>query len=139
MYRSPPRKKEVMQAIRQVERSQLVERKRSRMVWGVRRGHADGNAAELDTRFLVHGATVVLLDGVGDGVSDRLIGYRGLCVLVEYKNPNGRNVVSVNQAVFAELWRGGEPLECRTLEDVESILAGMRAAGERMRDQRPAD
>lgn len=114
-------------ARRATDTAALRARKMARRVWGIVRGATqDRNARELDDRFLLHGATLIALDAVGDGVTDRLVGYREVNVLVEYKNVNGRGRVADNQKLFAELWRGARVFEAWNVEDVEAILAEMR-------------
>jgi hypothetical protein len=100
---------------------------RARLIWGLlRRAKADGNAKQLDDAFLAHGATLLRLDCVGDGVPDRLVGCAGRDVLAEYKNPETRGKFTEGQALFAQQWRGGTVIEVRTVEDVGRVVRYLR-------------
>lgn len=118
-------------AMRAKDAAVIRARKMAHRMWGGISGKADANSRVLDERFLAHGAALIRLDGVGDGVPDRLVGYRGVCVLVEYKNADGRGRLGANQEIFAELWRGGKAWEAWNLDDVEKLLAAMRVSAAR--------
>ena len=48
----------------------------------------DANAPAIDAALVAAGASVQPLDMVGGGCPDRIVGYRGLTVLMEYKSHN---------------------------------------------------
>lgn len=53
--------------------------------------HADNNAPAIDAALEAVGAKVWPLDKAGDGIPDRLVGYRRRFVLLEIKNPATEN------------------------------------------------
>ncbi len=89
---------------------------RRRRVYG-----SDANSKELDARFKAFGASVWPLERP----FDRLIGYRGRNILVEYKNREtsyGRAGLSKSQRAFAETWRGAPVELCESVDDVPRVL-----------------
>ncbi len=108
-----------------------------RLLWG--RGKGDDNAGALDEVAMAFGVSLVKLDSVGDGVPDRLCGYRGIDFTVEYKNPKGHNhgkcELRPSQEAFLRLWRGRPAYLVRNADDWREVLAAVanealrRAAG----------
>lgn len=45
----------------------------------------DGNAKEIDAALAARGVSILRLDMIGKGCPDRLCGFNGLSVLIEYK------------------------------------------------------
>jgi hypothetical protein len=88
----------------------------------VRFSKADGNAKEIDDWMVAHGASVWKLDAVGGGWPDRVYGIRGTNVMVELKNPSGKNKVSKEQMDRALHWRGSPIHVWRTTEDAARTL-----------------
>ena len=79
-------------------------------IWPRRAYSQDSNAKELDDAAEAVGATVLALDGLGGGVNDRLIGYKGSDgrkrnFLVEYKSGKWPGLRQ-SQKVFRDWWRG---------------------------------
>jgi len=74
-------------------------------IWPRRAYTQDANAKELDDAAEAVGATVLALDGLGGGVNDRLIGYKGANFLVEYKTGKWL-ALRQSQKNFRDWWRG---------------------------------
>lgn len=88
----------------------------------MRRDKPDGNSKQLDAAFKSYGASVWLLARP----FDRLIGYRGRNILVEYKDPRtayGRKGLSTSQQAFDATWRGGKVQLVTCVSDVPRALA----------------
>ena len=64
----------------------------------------DSNQTEIVDALEKIGCSVVDLSRVGDGVPDILVGWRGVCVLLEIKTIGGK--LNPKQTEFAQLWRG---------------------------------
>lgn len=73
---------------------------------GSRRAKRDGNHTEIVRRLREAGRTVVELHRVGGGVADLLVAWPGGVVLLEVKDPTGRNRVEPSQEEFRAAWRG---------------------------------
>lgn len=71
-----------------------------------RRPHIDENQPEIVAYLEARGATVQSLAGVGRGCLDLLVGYRGVNLVVEVKNPDGRDTVEDSQKRWVANWRG---------------------------------
>lgn len=84
------------------------------------RGRQDGNTRELDGALRRLGASFQDTSTVGGGFPDRVVGYRGRTVLVEYKTDTGR--IEPSQRDFALGWRGAPVYIVRTIEDICSML-----------------
>lgn len=69
------------------------------------RPRADHNQRDIIEALRKIGATVVSLTGVGRGVPDLMVGYRGSTWLLEVKQPGGKR--SQRQMEWAASWRGG--------------------------------
>ena len=76
----------------------------------MRRGRIDDNQQTIVNILRTTGATVVSLSGVGKGVPDLLVGFRGVTLLMEIKDgkkpPSDRKLTTDQQKWHAE-WRGG--------------------------------
>jgi len=92
----------------------------------MRRGRIDDNQQAIVNILRTTGATVVLLSGVGKGVPDLLVGFRGVTLLMEIKDgkkpPSDRKLTTDQQKWHAE-WRGG------ALAIVDSADSALRMIG----------
>lgn len=92
----------------------------------MRRGRIDDNQQAIVNILRTAGATVVLLSGVGKGVPDLLVGFRGVTLLMEIKDgkkpPSDRKLTTDQQKWHAE-WRGG------ALAIVDSADSALRMIG----------
>ena len=92
----------------------------------MRRGRIDDNQQAIVNILRTTGATVVLLSGVGKGVPDLLVGFRGVTLLMEIKDgkkpPSDRKLTTEQQKWHAE-WRGG------ALAIVDSADSALRMIG----------
>jgi hypothetical protein len=80
----------------------------------------DGNQVAIIAALRAAGASVAILSGVGGGVPDLLVGWRGANILLEIKNPTGRgNKLTPAESEFVESWRG----QVAIVEDISSALA----------------
>ena len=73
------------------------------------------------------GCSVVDLYRLGSGVPDLMVGYMGMTLLMEIKNPGtqyGREGLNRNQVLWKEQWKGGP---YAVVIDVESALRAVRA------------
>jgi hypothetical protein len=67
----------------------------------------DHNQAEIAQALRALGASVAILAGVGGGVPDLLVGWRGQNYLLEVKNLDGRGKrLTLAEREFHETWRG---------------------------------
>ena len=71
-----------------------------------RAAKVDGNHAEVVKALRKAGVKVVSLAAVGNGVPDLLTSFGGETILIEVKNPEGRNKVSKEQQAFFADWLG---------------------------------
>ena len=92
----------------------------------MRRGRIDDNQQTIVNILRTTGATVVSLSGVGKGVPDLLVGFRGVTLLMEIKDgkkpPSDRKLTTDQQKWHAE-WRGG------ALAIVDSADSALRTIG----------
>lgn len=92
----------------------------------MRRGRIDDNQQAIVNILRTTGATVVVLSGVGKGVPDLLVGFRGVTLLMEIKDgkkpPSDRKLTTDQQKWHAE-WRGG------ALAIVDSADSALRMIG----------
>jgi len=92
----------------------------------MRRGRIDDNQQAIVNILRTTGATVVLLSGVGKGVPDLLVGFRGVTLLMEIKDgkkpPSDRKLTTDQQKWHAE-WKGG------ALAIVDSADSALRMIG----------
>jgi hypothetical protein len=69
----------------------------------------DANAKAIDAALLALGATVAKTDGVGSGFPDRVIGFRGMNFLLEYKDgakPPSKRRLNPHQEKWHKAWVG---------------------------------
>lgn len=89
----------------------------------MRRAHkTDANQKTIIDAMRVAGATVHSLAGLGNGVPDVLVGYKGVTILMEIKDGDkspSRQKLTDYQVTFMSNWTGG-PLAI--VNDVESAL-----------------
>ena len=92
----------------------------------MRRGRIDDNQQAIVNILRTTGATVVLLSGVGKGVPDLLVGFKGVTLLMEIKDgkkpPSDRKLTTDQQKWHAE-WKGG------ALSIVDSADSALRMIG----------
>ena len=92
----------------------------------MRRGRIDDNQQTIVNILRTTGATVVSLSGVGKGVPDLLVGFRGVTLLMEIKDgkkpPSDRKLTTDQQKWHAE-WKGG------ALAIVDSADSALRMIG----------
>lgn len=81
----------------------------------------DANQAAIVEALRKTGATVHLIGGIGGGCPDLLVGRLGLNILLEVKNPEGRNRVDEKQAEWIANWRG----QCAIVRDEFEAMAVM--------------
>lgn len=76
------------------------------------------------------GRQVIELHAVGGGVPDILVAWPGGLVLMEIKNPKGRNRAEASQLRFRQRYRGprGTLVEVRSLDDALAAIGTHRAA-----------
>ena len=79
----------------------------------------DNNQKEIVAVFEKMGATVFLLDQVGGGCPDLLVGVNGVNLLVEVKN--GKRTLTPDQYTFFETWRG-QKIIVRTIEEAIMLV-----------------
>jgi hypothetical protein len=77
------------------------------------RRRRDANEKEIVAALRKLGATVEHIDGVGEGVPDLLIGYRGTNRLAEVKVQKGKK--SKGQVDWS--WNGEQPVLMRSVDD----------------------
>ncbi|HZN68013.1 MAG TPA: hypothetical protein VFB66_22195 [Tepidisphaeraceae bacterium] len=96
-----------------------------------RRAKRDGNHAEIVRALRDCGRSVLELHTVGGGCPDLLVGYGGYAmVLLEVKNPSGRDRVEESQRTFLKAWRGKPPVVVRSVDEA------LRACGIATGDER---
>ena len=71
-----------------------------------RRPKVDSNHGEVVRALRAVDVRVVSLAGVGGGVPDLLTSYGGQTILIEVKNPDGRNKLTEDQEAFFRSWAG---------------------------------
>lgn len=86
----------------------------------------DGNHTQVVSALTAAGASVLSLAAIGKGAPDLCIGYRGVTLLMEVKNPataRGRKGANDAQKEFMGSWRGG------AVALVDGAEAALRAIG----------
>lgn len=73
----------------------------------------DANQSDIVEALRKTGATVQVIGGTGGGCPDLLVGRLGVNILLEVKNPEGRNRVDEKQADWIANWRG----QCAIVRD----------------------
>jgi hypothetical protein len=89
-----------------------------------RRGHHDGNHAELAQVFEGWGCSVADTSAAGFGFPDIVLGLIGETHLVEVKDKDGR--LSASQQRFLRDWRGGHVAIVQTLDEAIAHVQGIR-------------
>ena len=96
----------------------------------------DGNAKEIDDALLECGVSILKLDMIGKGCPDRLMGFRGLSVLIEYKRDYDyqrtvrgkpytervRGKLTDDQEKWIREWQGQPVVIARTIEEAKAAL-----------------
>lgn len=99
-----------------------------------RAARVDHNHAEIVAALRAVGATVESLAAVGSGCPDALVGYRGINVLLEIKNPNvdrSHRQLTTHEQRWHQDWRGSVVVVMTVDEALRAIgvLAEARAEG----------
>lgn len=82
------------------------------------RAHRDGNHADIVNALKAAGRSVLDLSGNGKGCPDILVAWgRAHMVLLEIKNPSGKNRVQANQLAWHQAWRGPAVVVVRSVEE----------------------
>lgn len=89
----------------------------------------DANQREIISALRGIGATVQLLHQVGGGCPDLLVGFGGQTVLLEVKNPEGRDRLQPEQEAWHNVWKGGPLGVVRSVEEAESAVRGAIDSG----------
>ena len=90
-----------------------------------RAARVDENQADLVAYLRKRGATVKSLAAVGQGFPDLAVGYKGINLLVEIKNPSQSNTVQKlkpQQVDVHENWQGKIDI-VKTEADIDGILS----------------
>lgn len=88
-----------------------------------RAGRVDANHRLIVAAFRLWGCSVRSLSGVGDGMADIIVGYRGLNHLVEIKTRTGR--LTSAQVDFHAAWRGRVDI-VRGADDADQLVERWR-------------
>jgi hypothetical protein len=79
----------------------------------------DSNQIEIVSALRQAGATVAILSNVGGGIPDLLVGWRGINLLLEVKNLDGRGKrLTPAESEFMDTWRG----QVAIVEDLADVL-----------------
>ena len=92
----------------------------------MRAAKIDANQEAVVTALRAAGATVQSLAGVGKGVPDLLVGFKGQTLLLEIKNgfkPPSKRLLTEDQLRWHGVWKGG------ALAVVDSPDAALRMIG----------
>jgi len=92
-------------------------RRYARMGRAGRAKKRDANEAEIISALEAAGASVVPLDKP----VDLLVGISGVDLLLEVKNPDGKNQITDEQRGFIDEWRGRRPVVVSSVQ--EALLA----------------
>lgn len=87
----------------------------------------DANQPEIVRELSARGASVQSLSGVGAGVPDLLVGYRGVTYLLEVKDgakPPSARELTLEQIDWHVEWRGGP---CVVVNSADEALAAIGA------------
>jgi hypothetical protein len=90
---------------------------------------SDANAKVIDAALLALGATVAKTDGVGSGFPDRVVGFRGMNFLLEYKDgakPPSKRKLNQYQKKWHEAWAGQVAVVNNPAEAVRVISDGAK-------------
>ena len=88
----------------------------------------DDNQRPLVELWRRMGASVLILSGVGKGCPDVLVGYNGLCALVEIKDgskPPSQQKLTALEMEFHESWRGHLCI-VKNEEEAKNLIYKMR-------------
>lgn len=98
------------------------------------RSKTDGNHAAITRALRDAGRSVLDLASVGGGAPDILVGWSGKMLLMEIKNPQGRNRVQENQVDWHRSWHGTPVVVVRSPEEALRATGVLPSA----RDRAPA-
>lgn len=82
----------------------------------------DQNHKEITQALEKIGATVYDTSKFGGGFPDVIVGYRGKCILLEYKTGTGK--LNPKQEDFRDWWRGNYSVVRTPMEAVEAVTNG---------------
>jgi len=88
--------------------------------YGYRRKR-DANHNEIVKALVARGCTVLDLSSLGSGAPDLLVAWSGRMVLMEVKNPDGRNKVEPHQEQWHQRWRGPRVVVVRSVEEALAV------------------
>jgi Holliday junction resolvase len=77
----------------------------------------DGNHGAIVEALKARGCTVVDLSSVGSGCPDLLVAWSGKCVLLEIKDPEGRDRIEPIQAQWHASWKGPSVVVVRSVRE----------------------
>lgn len=77
----------------------------------------DANQAPIVKALIEAGRAVLDLSGVGGGCPDILVGWGGHMLLIEIKNPEGRDKVDPKQVDWHRTWKGTPVVVVRSVEE----------------------
>jgi len=92
-----------------------------------RRAKRDGNHAAIVAALKARGCTVLDLSSVGGGAPDILVAFSGRMLLMEIKNPDGRDRVSANQVEWHRAWKGPKVVVVRSVEEALAATGVIQA------------
>lgn len=77
----------------------------------------DGNHREIVDALKARGCTVLDLSRVGGGAPDLLVAWSGKMILMEVKNPDGRDRIDIKQATWHQRWKGPPVVVVRSVAE----------------------
>lgn len=92
------------------------------------RGRTDANQGIIVRALRQIGVRVVVISSRGDNCPDLVAAFRGRTVLIEVKNPSGRNRLSLGQKLWLEDWPG-EAAIIRTPHEALKLFLGDLVSG----------
>lgn len=87
-----------------------------------RSNKVDANQVAIVAALEKTGATVQTLGAVGDGCPDLLVGRLGMNLLLEVKNPQGKNRIGEKQSEWLANWRGQSAIVRDEYEAMRIVL-----------------
>lgn len=87
-------------------------------------GRVDANQPEIDSAFEKLGCSVAKISSMGDGIPDRIIGIRGVNLLVEVKDgkkPPSKRKLTEQQEKFHSEWKGSVNI-VKSVDDAINLI-----------------
>lgn len=88
--------------------------------WKKAYGKSDANHRPIVEALKKLGASVLQIQGVGQGAPDILVGWQGRDILMEIKTEKGR--VQGNQKLWHRGWSGTPPVVVRSVSEACNVL-----------------